>query len=700
MSTWDLLIEGDQLEEVAKERANEFIEDRVDNAILETKLKEGWLIKKEYKKTTIIKKPKPFCDVFENKVWSVFKGLGFKVMNLNNNFKLSYSDDNPNLTKQIDVIAIDDDVCLFVECKATETIDKSSSWKNEIESMQGYFQGITREIRKKYPNVKTKMIFATKNYVLGKQDLDRLADAKIAYFDNDTVDYYAQLVEHLGTAGRYQLLGMLFPKDEIKNLNMDVPAIRSKMGGLTYYTFNIEPEKLLKIAYILHRNNANHDNMPTYQRLIKKDRLLAIREFVNNGGYFPNSLIISLDVKESDLRFDFVDKKCEDTKSKLGILKLPRRYQTAYVIDGQHRLYGYSESKYAGNNSIPVVAFVNLAKEKQLELFMEINQNQKAVPLALRNTLSIDLLWKSDKAAERRTALVLSLAIKLGEDKKSPLYNRVITGENTSTDIRVVTIEYLKKALLSTGFFNEYKKNSDTIIKPGYFDKNNNDETSALLYPFLIKCLSFVETYCSEEWNKNSKGYLTINNTIYALIRIFGVIVDLVMTKKNQTIVTDVDQLFKDCENYLLLLCEAINDLAPEEIEKIKKAKGEAAKPISAFAIMYAMNQKDESFINDEMQRYFDDNYADYSSDVYYKLKTLFAYFLDKAKDQITSQPNWFTEVLSSKLMEEIAKQEAVDALHNAKKDDRWDYIDMRRLLDIATTGVNWSKFMKRAKKG
>ena len=43
------------------------------------------------------------------------------------------------------------------------------------------------------------------------------------------------------------------------------------MGGHTYYSFSIEPEKLLKLAYVLHRNEANSDMMPTYQRIIKKD---------------------------------------------------------------------------------------------------------------------------------------------------------------------------------------------------------------------------------------------------------------------------------------------------------------------------------------------------------------------------------------------------------------------------------------------
>ena len=59
------------------------------------------------------------------------------------------------------------------------------------------------------------------------------------------------------------------------------------MGGYTYYSFSIEPEKLLKIGYVLHRNKANRKLMPTYQRLIKKSRLKSVQDFVDNGGFFP-----------------------------------------------------------------------------------------------------------------------------------------------------------------------------------------------------------------------------------------------------------------------------------------------------------------------------------------------------------------------------------------------------------------------------
>ncbi|MBR4871832.1 MAG: hypothetical protein IKU96_06660, partial [Alistipes sp.] len=52
----------------------------------------------------------------------------------------------------------------------------------------------------------------------------------------------------------------------------------------------------------------------------------------------------------------------------IGLICSHKLYNdSAYVIDGQHRLYGYSGSNYEGNNSIPVVAFVDLKKDVQLK---------------------------------------------------------------------------------------------------------------------------------------------------------------------------------------------------------------------------------------------------------------------------------------------------------------------------------------------
>lgn len=61
------------------------------------------------------------------------------------------------------------------------------------------------------------------------------------------------------------------------------------------------------------------------------------------------------------------------------------------------------------SNTIPVVAFENLDTSEQLKIFMDINENQKAVSPSLRLDLEEDLYWNSDRTDSRIKALRSSI---------------------------------------------------------------------------------------------------------------------------------------------------------------------------------------------------------------------------------------------------------------------------------------------------
>ena len=87
----------------------------------------------------------------------------------------------------------------------------------------------------------------------------------------------------------------------INDKKVEIPALEGQMGGLTYYMFSIEPGTLLKMSFVLHRTKANEEEMPTYQRLLVPTRLKSLTKFIDGddgegGGFFPNSLILNLDM--------------------------------------------------------------------------------------------------------------------------------------------------------------------------------------------------------------------------------------------------------------------------------------------------------------------------------------------------------------------------------------------------------------------
>ena len=175
MTNWNDLISGEDLKKVAAERKKEYDRETVLKSNISSKENSGWTIVKQYKNgNALMERKKKIGDAFEDEVWSIFYKMGFKVMNASRDFVVSYSENDPSLTKQIDIIAIDDEVCLLIECKSSEKMNKAATWKTQLESIDGYKGKVFRELKKQYKDRKFKYIFATKNYAIGDQDKKRM----------------------------------------------------------------------------------------------------------------------------------------------------------------------------------------------------------------------------------------------------------------------------------------------------------------------------------------------------------------------------------------------------------------------------------------------------------------------------------------------------------------------------------------------
>lgn len=570
------LVKDKELNKILKLKKRDYIlEDiPINEDLLNEYLSKGWVIQRELKHFYRMKGPKPHDILFEDKVWSVFAQLGFTHLNRDRNFAIPYDKNNSDLTKQIDVFAKDNESILYVECKSSIDFGRGD-FKKEIESYQGIKGGLITSIKKMFPNSKPriKFILATENKTLGEKDAERLANLGGIHLDEEAIEYYLKMFSQIGMAARYQLLGYLFSDTTIPDLDNQIPAIRGKMGKHIYYSFSIEPEKLLKIGYVLHRSKANRKMMPTYQRIIKKHRLKQINEFITEkSGFFPNSIIISLDSKGSSLRFDPANTQVPTAISRVGVLHLPKKYRSAYIIDGQHRLYGYAGTKYSETNSIPVVAFVNLKREEQVDLFMQINENQKAVPKTLRETLNADLLWTSPNLKEQLKALCSRISIFLGEEKDSPFYDYVSLGE----DNRVLTPGNLSSALIKSGFFGTVTK--DKIEKLGHFYKGNLDEAFEKSYEYLRLSFLYLKSNLSADWKEQKDGFLFVNKGVYAVVLLLGDILEhLDTTTMIDTNKDNPQVLFNESQKYLDPLIVFVREMDDETRFRFKDMKGSTA---------------------------------------------------------------------------------------------------------------------------
>lgn len=693
-TTWDKLINEAEMQKVKKARSVPYITKTIFASSLEDERLEGWEILSHMKdpKKLKVKKDKPQDEIFEDTIWVLLANLGFTTMNRDRHFIISYGDSNSQ-TQQIDVFAVDKETILFVECKSALSLT-TSNFKNTIEAYGEKIRGLQAEATKKFPNRKCKFIFATNNYILSHNDEDRLKAFNFIHFNENTVTYYQKLVKHLGSSARYQLLGNLFAHTDIKGMENQIPAIRGKMGGHTYYSFSIEPEKLLKISYVLHRSEANSNLMPTYQRLIKKSRLTAVRKFINEDhGYFPNSIIISIDSKRP-LQFDRSEKQVVGAVADLGILHLPKKYRSAYIIDGQHRLYGYSDSPYASSNSIPVVAFENLDQNEQIKLFMEINENQKSVSKKLRNILNADMLWDSTKESERRDALRLKIAQDLGEKSTSPLYGRINIDEDQGSEIKCITIECIRIAINVGNFLSKFDKRN-ILTQNGIFDLGQNDATLKLLYGFLEKCLDYVKTCSADEWEKGSSmnGILTINNGIGGLIRTINDIANFLIDNQKINPMTDsIDYMVSEAEYYLDPVCRFINQINEETRNDIKKSYGGNG-PIHCWRYFQkAIHDDRPEFNPNGMEKYWEDHGKEYNSDSIRMLPIIekAIKYLVREKLEENYDSKWIKEI-PQPVYTEANAQASKEEYETGEAQDWWDYVSLLGVKSIITYGKNWS---------
>ncbi|RBP67791.1 DNA sulfur modification protein DndB [Brevibacterium sanguinis] len=529
----------------------------------------GWVLDKELKTSIWMRRPKPHDVLFEDRVWAMCARLGFDQINADRNLRIQYGKEK-NEAKQIDVLAADDEVVLVIECKSSNA-DKAPThqFKGEIEAISGYRPGLIRSLRNEFPGRKIKFIFAASNIAVSKNTINRIESSDIAYLDEEAIDYYHELADHLGSASKFQLLGNLFHGQKISAMNTTVPAIRGKMGGYTYYSFAIEPERLLKIAYVLHRNNANTRWMPTYQRIIKKPRLKSVGEFIENGGFFPNSLIININNAGRPLKFDKVQKS--DGTDSLGILHLPAKYRSAYVIDGQHRLYGYAHSDRAATELVPVVAFVDMPGQKQLEMFMDINENQQSVPKNLRLTLKTDLEWESPDMKRQAEALKLKVAQLLGEQKTSPLRGRVVIGEEKASERRCISLDAIGRGIDRGGFIGEFTKNS--MKKAGSFYRGSIDATLEPLTDFLELCFDRFRIQLAAQWDlgRGEGGFVFTNAGTEAILRVTGDVVDFLISEGTiDPLGQTPDELFPPVCELLDIVIEYIDGLSPDQVSEFR----------------------------------------------------------------------------------------------------------------------------------
>jgi DGQHR domain-containing protein len=572
-------------------------------------LADGWNIAKKLKRQLRLSKSKSADRAFQDRVWSLFYRMGYADLNKGQDFTILHKvAHNSFQEKRVDIFAKDAETVVVGECKCSEDF-RSRSLSKDIDDFVCFKKQFADAIRAHYGReFKPKILwfFFTDKVLWSKADRAKAAAENLKIMTEREVDYFSQLSEHLGRATRYQFLAEYLGGQRIPELkDIKVPAIRGKLGGKTFYSFVSTPEQLLKICFVNHRTLADPLALPTYQRLVKKGRLKSIGEFIKNGGYFPTNILINFDERR---RFE---RRATDELAdvQFGDLHLPDKYKSAWIVDGQHRLYGYSliDQKFSKQN-VAVIAFEELKREDEANLFVTINHEQKTVPRTLLDELDADLKWGSSVPSERLASISARVVQALTETIEGPLFRRVIAQGMQGDDTTCLTMPEIKGGIIRSHLVGSLAQKRRVLVG-GPLWADEDERTVRRATKAINLFLGNIKMAAPVRWESGRPGWLCVNIGIRAMLLLLNALIDHATRTSADFVPTRAtpEQIVEKVTNLSAPLREYLGKVSDAEFCERFAGRYGSGGPLDYFyELCQIVWDKDRNFLPDGLAQYLE----------------------------------------------------------------------------------------------
>lgn len=438
---------------------------------------------------------------FEERIKTLLKSFNFNQVNGGPSFKIG--------NNQIDACGKCDDKLIIFECttQRTNLRSKLEEFKGKIPAIKRGLDNIS-EFRDNNKKNKLAFIFVSKSpEILQYKDL-AMNDQKIFLMDLNKITYYEKIAKAVPNRAKYDLLsdlGFILEKEE----SIFIPAFKIKYKDIDIYNFFISPDDLIKISYVARRENLREKDF--YQRMINSSRLKQIEKFIDKGGIFPTNIVISINEEVKFNELNIIGKNLNNFQwLSVGILELPKNYDSCWIIDGQHRLFSFSKG---ASQKLSVLAFDNISLNKQTEFFVSINRNAKPI--------DTKLIWdlEGDLRPNSKEGIVSNIVKNL--NNLDPFKNNISIPSIGSGSISITSF---CEAILKTQLTNENIKigTDKSFIKNPYFhtDYQTHIKSSAnaisLYFNSICNCISPSKEYIKEFILDN--GGVSVFMSLYKII--------------------------------------------------------------------------------------------------------------------------------------------------------------------------------------
>ena len=514
----------------------------------------------EEQKKDIAKKKKEAA--FRRKIRSTFVDTGFTYFpTVNKEFKIG------NRVVELDYLFMYENVILICEDTCARKKDKDHIRKKSeaAKEIKNNMQTLLEWLKEKFPEKGDMINEYRKDRIMlyyiyiSQAHLDLTTDERklfsdIVFWEPETLTYFNKMSQCIHYSARYELFRFLglknedigFSGSEGSQTTIKAPIIYPEdttgiNSGIRVVSFMMSADKLLKTAYVL-RKDSWEESMFLYQRLIEKDKIKKIRQFLaTKGEAFYNNIIVAL---PETIKFED-DSGNPVSIDKIGdyqhcTLVIPDEMNSICVIDGQHRIFSHYEApvneKYEARIAklrkqlhmlvtgliFPTDMKPAERKQVQSERFLEINDNTKKV--APNVLLHIEMLKNpfSDVGLAKRVIEKLN--------KESTFLNCFELSSLDEDRIKVASIIKFALRYLVTTSPSEGKHSLYEFWDGDKKAFENKDEGA--LEEYIVFCSKTINMYFSavkhtfmEEWkNSDSKllSVISLNGFIIAFTRQFS----------------------------------------------------------------------------------------------------------------------------------------------------------------------------------
>jgi DGQHR domain-containing protein len=441
------------------------------------------------------------------RVWRLFAKAGFYTEPNENNAAEHLVNLTSKKTRTVDLYANDNK--MEVSIIGSNKSGNIKSWTEHVNDFE--------EIRRSAKS--NKLLFIVTGKKLDQNDLDYAHDKKAEVWTLQNLLYFETLVDTIGQYAKYEILHNLGVKtkeeDDVKNVI--ALRIRQPTSDSEYelYTFTISPEKLLKTCVIFRKAlDLSKDNAKAYQRMINKNRLPKIAEFVSKpDSILPVNIIVHLteDVEITPIKMDELTNneghRIRFTKSNADIVRLsiPMRYASLELIDGQHRLFGFSKvqnTEVIENYNLVVLGIRGLAEPNKTKTFVSINDNSRRMD----PNLVAFLKYTDDEAVCKSDHRLMAIKIVYELNRQTPFFN----------SIKLVDIGNQRITLKGFSGYDLQGLVGDRGYLRKYYPNNDSGEYIAALRLYF----SSIKEVFEKEWGEPSKYIIATNRGISAFLKL------------------------------------------------------------------------------------------------------------------------------------------------------------------------------------